>query len=1041
MSRYSNEIQLNNRYAYDPNATYCENDYVWYTANNITYRYVYQGRDPITGVAPTTRNSGWVRDMILDSEPVMGARGRPAPNRMVRYVESDGTTTRPNYVDRDEFEEISDDGGTTWTRRRIRGGTGPKGDTPVVRQPADGDNAPLLMWQFAPEPEPNQQYQPTDFGVPYLAEYRHIRFYNGLDHSSWLPIIGQDGRDGLDLHMQFSNYTPADGETLEDTPASQIELVDTGQNHARMRIGTRPWGRWFTRAAAARGMGLNESEVRSIVNNRFTDEEKAKLAGIEERATRDQTVSEIRTLLGLSLAVQNKLIKTVVQSGDNNEILTITFIDDSTQVITLPVFTGMGGNPVSAVAFDSTTQVLTVTLTDGSSFTADLSSLSQTMPLDALTLRVAANERAIAELETKFASVSDRTDAQDSEIRGLTERTVDLDVLTDVVWANTTEAAFSLFDRTSQLTTNDLSSATYRSMHAIGSGEIDRQILVLRVPTGNGTKPYRITETGKSPFTSVGFARTPRASVGGFDYFLHGGLHNFDVDDVLQVQKTTEIKHTKYEGELKTDRVRDALGNLLPRIYSVNTDPASIDERQLDRNYRFIVYLPANAIPGATKVRIVFNGVEGNYQTHNQTATRVNLTMGLNDTQMDALKRAVITQQFVGYEIQFANAADEIVWRHPGNIAIDPSYLPVEISDDEIAQDLSDADLTDVIRSFTAHKIWDIVQKGINAIASRLLPTRDSANFGLTTDDDGNWITRQPQTLIEARQGHTPWVVPQTPVNVRETALGMYYNSYSLDPTVANLHIRYNIIAYDETRWNANDLPDDGIMFNNTDTRQATQVKIKYAAFGRDVELINGLEANHRLEVHSFRFIRGYEDLHITWSGTISAVSIPVTGVKLFTINTVGAVRGRITIAQNQRVGIACTNPEVNNEVTREVASAATMVKQGTDLNVETDDKTTWHATGFTVTAGKLMYIEFYDPRSTREEADTQNSIIPSWIIITDNLIALPKRADNARFQGQQAHVDLTHEIQGITDTSNQLLIHVDRDNLDAFPMRVYYYE
>ena len=64
-----------NRYAYDATATYKTYDFVWFEVSGVTYRYTYYGEMPVTGVAPDTADSGWVRHGALTETPMRGLQG------------------------------------------------------------------------------------------------------------------------------------------------------------------------------------------------------------------------------------------------------------------------------------------------------------------------------------------------------------------------------------------------------------------------------------------------------------------------------------------------------------------------------------------------------------------------------------------------------------------------------------------------------------------------------------------------------------------------------------------------------------------------------------------------------------------------------------------------------------------------------------------------------------------------------------------------------------------------------------------------------
>ena len=103
----------------------------------------------------------------------------------------------------------------------------------------------------------------------------------------------------------------------------------------------------------------------------ITPAERTKLAGIETGAT-NLDASEIRALLGLTLAEQQKLVTDVAISG---RVITFTHEDESTTAITLPADADTIDGVVTGATLNPLTQVLTLTRSVGAALTVDLSSL------------------------------------------------------------------------------------------------------------------------------------------------------------------------------------------------------------------------------------------------------------------------------------------------------------------------------------------------------------------------------------------------------------------------------------------------------------------------------------------------------------------------------------------------------------------------------------------------------------------------------------------------------------------------------------------
>ena len=250
--------------------------------------------DAPAGTAPRANSAYWAifTNTLMTNR---GAQGLPAPSAQVRYS-TDGTTFRASYQDGDNFREVSYDGGTTWTIERIRGAKGDKGDTPVVEDGEDGENAPLVIWQYAADPP--DDVTPLEWRDNYVQGdvWKHWSNDGG---KTWGPperILARDGRDGFDLERQYS-----------DSHDGPWEARDTGQEWVRERIGNvDPFGVPYRRSGDTHATsGITESRARQLATEianaraeaRYTDAEKDKVQGVEERATRDQSPEEIRDAL------------------------------------------------------------------------------------------------------------------------------------------------------------------------------------------------------------------------------------------------------------------------------------------------------------------------------------------------------------------------------------------------------------------------------------------------------------------------------------------------------------------------------------------------------------------------------------------------------------------------------------------------------------------------------------------------------------------------------------------------------------------------
>ena len=165
-----------------------------------------------------TNTSYWVNGLKGDRGPI----GYPP---LIQFTNDGSTYYNPPATSLTIGYRYSLDNGNTWSNFiRTKGNTGTKGDKgdPAI-DGADGRDAPLVLIQYADRAES------TDFGNEQQDSSRYIRFSsdNGISWTNALKFIGKDGRDGLDVEIQYS----VDG-------ATNWHPVETDQDvYERARIG------------------------------------------------------------------------------------------------------------------------------------------------------------------------------------------------------------------------------------------------------------------------------------------------------------------------------------------------------------------------------------------------------------------------------------------------------------------------------------------------------------------------------------------------------------------------------------------------------------------------------------------------------------------------------------------------------------------------------------------------------------------------------------------------------------------------------------
>ena len=282
--RIENPIILTGQ-SYDPTRKYIVGEVVRATVGGESRGWILLVDAP-AGTAPRANSAFWAifTNTLMTNR---GAQGLAAPTIMARYS-ADGTTFRAGYQDGDEFREVSYDGGTSWTRERIRGSKGEKGDTPVAKDGKDGKDAAPIVVEFL---TPNNDWERRTTTVESDIAFRLLQ--NDERISGNIPIKARPGRDGKDSNIVFAT---------DDTFANTSPVGRSIDTKFRFeRDGLPVSVTYDVHPPNISGSGISRATAVQIAEDaaeaRYPDIEKTKLSNIEDRATRDQTPGEIRTAL------------------------------------------------------------------------------------------------------------------------------------------------------------------------------------------------------------------------------------------------------------------------------------------------------------------------------------------------------------------------------------------------------------------------------------------------------------------------------------------------------------------------------------------------------------------------------------------------------------------------------------------------------------------------------------------------------------------------------------------------------------------------
>lgn len=122
-------------------------------------------------------------------------------------------------------------------------------------------------------------------------------------------------------------------------------------------------------------------------------------------------------------------------------------------------------------------------------------------------------------------------------------------------------------------------------------------------------------------------------------------------------------------------------------------------------------------------------------------------------------------------------------------------------------------------------------------------------------------------------------------------------------------------------------------------------------------------------------------------------------------------------------------------------AESHTVLSHQHTVNITTPDTNVWVATGYTLEAGKLVYLEADDPPGTGTTASAQSETFTGWFR-SDALIAKTAQTAGTGRNNSQGQIILEDMHMYLArDSSNQLLLSRHSNDYDAVPLRIYHAE
>ena len=405
------------------------------------------------------------------------------------------------------------------------------------------------------------------------------------------------------------------------------------------------------------------------------------------------------------------------------------------------------------LSYDDTTRRITIESTGGSGGSVTLTASQFITLVQGLNTTQKASVIAALGVATIV-----RADADEARIRRLETKTKDLIEKETVTWANATDAGIAIVDVSTGLGEAALVGLTYAESITISSAQVGERFLILRLPVDADKKLYRVRHTHPSasghdtivetPFDGSGFFRFFSTRTD-YAYYVQSGRPHFALNDALQVQKTIAIQ-SEYVGALSSDEVVAALGgraapeasgarqllrtNQAGDAYELlNADdvffnftflPNPIQRSNVPTSLRGWLKVPAGAFPDATHVEMIVNGITSDAVPYNPNSNAFHaMAITLSASQRTSFNTVISTSQYMTVQVRLHHGVTTD-YRYSIRVPVFDLELPAKITDLEIAGDLS-ADAADEIRSFSAHKVWDIVNKALNTVVRYMLASKD----------------------------------------------------------------------------------------------------------------------------------------------------------------------------------------------------------------------------------------------------------------------------------------------------------------------------
>ena len=588
--------------------------------------------------------------------------------------------------------------------------------------------------------------------------------------------------------------------------------------------------------------------------------------------------------------------------------------------------------------------------------TADRNTSGIGNALVAVLLGAAGMEITITELLAILDVPDGLTAYERRALRGLPAYTSDMELVDVETWATATDAEMVALDPTDNTDLAQINLLNAGSVPAGATGWASAvtintaSTIVIRIPLTAHEANYRLQAVvGSNTSYERGQFIAERARNSQYKYL---STLNANATGTYTIQHHGVDHHTKYHGELDTERVAEAFPL---HIAEVQFSPNQILETAVPGNIRAYIRMMPETLPNASRARMSINGVWSAVEHVTDTFT---LRTTFTPEQQTAIQTLMDTGGHIPVVIQFLTGnppSGTVVYNWTTNFPYSEPFVFSAVSEDEAKTGAG-----------TALRSWSVGRVALTARSQRPVARVDMLpNYIVRPEYKGKY-----KLIIQEFQ--TEFLTGVTKILIRIQGTVIHTENW----TPSNIANTQRTIDFEIT------------------TAEAQNI-------------IDSLTSN-------------------------GSITHPETALC------------EISFVNASNVEVAQIYYSLTNLTADEVPGAAeshTVLSHQHTVNITTPDTDAWVATGYTLVAGKLVYLEVDDPPNTGTAASAQSQTRTGWFL-SDTLIGKTAQTVNGDRTDRQGQILLEDMFMAVArDASNQLLLSRLDNRYDAVPLRIYHAE